>query len=357
MTYYRKLTALSVLLAAVALATLFSAGANADPFADQVLKFQQQPMIGTPVGVDVNGNVQIYNGHDELSTAWLSTPVPPLPGTDPEYRGISMADDFSDSFSSPVIHVTWWGSYLNNFINPNQRVTKFLIAFEEDVPAGQPGPDNNILPFSRPGNVLSTQIVDLAAILAPGSGTYTETQVTNTLAEDIYKYNAELFLDKQFPQEEDEIYWLKIVALIDAPQTGTTEDTQWGWHNRDYTISNPLASPNVGPGEVDQQPLIDPLYPTEVWHFQDDAVESLVTITIIDPLMPNMPKVVQDNPFPQLYVNGLDGPGPVLPLGSGHNGIGRFSKDLAFELYTVPEPATCMLLLIGLGAVVARRRS
>ena len=266
-----------------------------------------------------------------------------------------MADDFADNFDSPVVHVTWWGSYLNNNINSNQLVTKFLIAFEEDVPAGQLGPDGNTFPFSRPGKVLSTQIVDLVPALAPGSGTYTEQLVAANPVEDIYKYNAELFFDKQFPQVRDEIYWLKIVALIDAPQTGTTLDTQWGWHNRDYTISNPLAAAVV-PGEVDEQPLIDPLYPTEVWHFQDDAVESLVTITIDDPAMPNMPTVVQDNPFPTSYVDDLDGPGPILPLGSGHNGIKRFSKDLAFELYTVPEPATCMLLMIGLVAMAKGTR-
>jgi len=78
-----------------------------------------------------------------------------------------------------------------------------------------------------------------------------------------------------------------------------------------------------------------------------------VTIEIDDPAMPNMPKVVQLNPFPQNYVDGLDGPG----LSPVHGGIGRFSKDLAFELYTIPEPATCMLMLIGLVTVVAGRRS
>ena len=89
MTYHRKLTALSVLLAAVALATLFSAGANADPFADQVLKFQQQPMIGTQVGVDVNGIAQLFDGHDELSTASLSTKQ--LPGPMP-HRNLAARD-------------------------------------------------------------------------------------------------------------------------------------------------------------------------------------------------------------------------------------------------------------------------
>jgi hypothetical protein len=348
------LNASGIALTLCTVTALLTTVAQADPLSGQVLKFQQNPMIGTQVGVDAAGLPAFYDGHDELSTAWLSSPVPPQPGTPLQYRGTSMADDFADNFSSPVVHISWWGSYLNNIINPNQPVRKFLIAFEDDVPANQPGPDGTVLPYSRPGKVLSSQIVDLVAALAPGSGTYTEKQVTFGLPEDIYKYNAELFLGKQFPEVRDQIYWLKIVALIDAPQTGTTLDTQWGWHNRDYTVQNLLASPNVLPGEVNEQPIVDPFYPTDVWHFQDDAVQSVVTIDIADPTMPNMPtKVEQLMPVDTHYVNGLDGPGPIAGL---HGGIDRFSKDLAFELYTVPEPATCMLMMLGLAATVFRRQ-
>lgn len=345
--------AMTRLLCSLALLALITSLASADPLPGQILKFQQLPMIGTPVGVGADGNPAIYNGHDELSTAWLESPVPPNPGAPRFYRGISMADDFADNFSSPVVHISWWGSYLNNFINPNQPVSKFLIAFEDDVPAGQPGPDGQTLPYSRPGNVLSSQIVDLAAALAPGSGTYTEDRITSGLDEDIYKYNAELHLDKQFPEKQDEIYWLKITALIDAPRTGTTLDTQWGWHNRDYTVQNTLASPNVAPGETDRRPGVDPNYPTSVWHFQDDAVQSNVQIEVNDPTMPNMPSLVlQTDPIDTHYVNFLDGPGPTINPQSF--GIGRFSKDLAFELYTIPEPTTCMLMLLGISVFLSR---
>ncbi|QEG35721.1 DUF7901 domain-containing protein [Bythopirellula goksoeyrii] len=340
------------LLCAVALLALMTSHASADPLPGQILKFQQNPMIGTGVGVNADGTPAIYNGHDELSTAWLTSPVPPNPAAPLVYQGVSMADDFADNFNSPIVHISWWGSYLNNIINPNQTVTKFLIAFEDDVPANQPGPDGQILPYSRPGNVLSSQIVNLTGALAPGSGTYTEQQVTFNLPENIYKYNAELHFDKQFPEKADTIYWLKVVALIDAPRDATAPNTEWGWHNRDYTVQNTLASPNVTPGETDQQPLIDPTYPTSVWHFQDDAVESRVLIEINDPNMPNMPtKVDQINPLDRYYADGLDGPGPIP--GTNFGGIGQFSKDLAFELYTIPEPTTCMLLLAGLGVFVA----
>ncbi|TWU20803.1 PEP-CTERM sorting domain-containing protein [Bythopirellula polymerisocia] len=354
MYFQRSLYSCGFLLTLCTVAALLNTVAQADPLPGQLLKFQQNPMIGTQVGVRADGTPDIYNGHDELSTAWLNSPVPPNPGGPLLYRGVSMADDFADNFNSPVVHISWWGSYLNNFQNPNQPVKKFLIAFEDDVPAGQPGPNGTVLPYSRPGNVLSSQIVDLAAALSPGSGTYTEKQVTFGLPEDTYKYNAELA--KPFPEKQDAIYWLKIVALIDAPNLATAPNTQWGWHNRDYTVQNLLASPNVAPGEQDMQPIVDPNYPTKVWHFQDDAVESNVQIEINDPTMPNMPTLVLQNNFIDThYADGLDGPGPIA--GTNFGGIGRFSKDLAFELYTVvPEPSTCLLMLVSLCGLATRRR-
>jgi hypothetical protein len=104
-----------------------------------VLKFSQRPMDGTPI-VDASGGTTLYWGHDELSTAYSSGA-----STQPRiYQGVFMADDFADKFNSPVVHVKWWGSYLNNFQSPEYPVDKFLISFESDIPQG---PNN---PFSRP---------------------------------------------------------------------------------------------------------------------------------------------------------------------------------------------------------------
>ena len=54
--------------------------------------------------------------------------------------------------------------------------------------------------------------------------------------------------------------------------------------------------------------------------------------------------------LPQNYMSSVDG----LP------GIGAFSKDLAFQLYTVPEPGTIVLLFtagaMGLLALIRKRR-
>lgn len=357
MAYQQKLRAFYVLLAVAALTTYLAADVGADPLPGQVLKFSQKPLDGLAVP-DANGTVKKYYGHDELSTAYGQQNAV---GEIPVYRGRFMADDFADRFDSPVVHIKWWGSYLNNLINPKYPVDKFLITFESDVPADASDPTS----FSTPGVPLSSQIVRRvpAGPLAAGSGTFTEKLVSAgglPLNEELYQYNAELNLGKEFPQQRDEVYWLKIVALVDVdqltfdPLNPLTDITQWGWHSRDYSVNNPLAStaPAVVPGERVVGTL--PGTNIDIWHFQDDAVTGIVNIdTTTNPNGQIMPDVNQDLFEPTHYLDGIDGPGSLV---AGVPGIGRFSKDLAFELYTIPEPTTCLLMLIGLGSVMARRR-
>ena len=342
----RIMMALALLAASLAIVS----AAVADPLLGRdVLKFSQRPMDGTPI-TSPNGTVQRFWGHDELSTAYSTVSATgPTP-----YRGTFMADDFADKFDSPIVHVKWWGSYLNNFVSPNFPVDKFLISIESDVPAG---PDN---PFSHPGEPLLNQIVRRGP-LAPGSGTFTERPISGggpPLGETLYEYNAELHLGKEFFQKPDTVYWLKVVALVDLPPGIIVDPNQpptfvprWGWHNRDYTIMNPLAStaPAVVPGEHIDGFLGPVPGGTPVWHFQDNAVTGRVVVDHLStPMGQIMPRVDQAEFRPTRYLTLADGP----------PGIGEFSKDLAFELYTVPEPATCMLLLIGIaGAAGACRRT
>jgi hypothetical protein len=68
-----------------------------------------------------------------------------------------------------------------------------------------------------------------------------------------------------------------------------------------------------------------------------------------------MPFIDQQNMSPQRYVNFADGPGfgnPAVPP------INAFSKDLAFELYTVniPEPTSVALLAMGMLGLAMRRK-
>ena len=344
---------LSRVIAAMSLlvATVLTTSVLADPLPGRdLLKFSQEPMVATQIP-HLDGTVHVYQGHDELSTAY-GFPQGPPPTLPAFYQGRFMADDFADNFNSPVVHVKWWGSYLDaqGPQNPQMPVDKFLIAFESDIPADP----NDPFPYSRPGTPLLTQVVNRGA-LAAGSGTFTESLVRGPdpiLGESLYEYNAELHLGKEFFQKADTVYWLKIVAMVDVP-AGITFDpfnppnnaafpvTRWGWHNRDYTIQDTLASPNVSPGEFIEG------FVEGTTHFQDDSVQGDVRIHTQGLGTPLMPFIDQANMFPQKYIDGVDGPG----MGSipGTQNIGSFSKDLAFKLYTiqVPEPGTCLMLLIG----------
>jgi hypothetical protein len=342
-------TLLKTLVSALAVvASLTATQAIADPLSGRdILKFSQQPMDGTTI-TSPNGTTERFWGHDELSTAYSTVGATgPTP-----YRGTFMADDFADKFNSPVVHVKWWGSYLNNFVSPSFPVDKFLISFESDVPAG---PNN---PFSHPGQPLLNQIVRRGP-LSPGSGTFTEKPISGggpPLGETLYEYNAELHLGKEFFQKADTVYWLKIVALVDLPPGIIIDPSQppsfvprWGWHNRDYTAMNSLAStaPAVVPGEHIDGFLGPVPGGTPVWHFQDDAVTGRVVVDHLStPMGGIMPVIDQAGFQPTRYLGLADGP----------PGIGEFSKDLAFELYTVPEPATCALSMAGLAGVIASLR-
>lgn len=331
----------------LSLISYIAASASADPIPGRdVLKFSQRPMINTTL-IGPAGGPEVFHGHDELSTAWgvrTATGAPPL-----QFQGRFMADDFADHFDSPVVHVKWWGSYLNRPTSlPDPRVRRFLISFESDVPQGP----NNL--FSHPGEPLLNQIVSLDAdgVLKPGEGTFLESVIPGSTSVDgpIFEYNAELHLDKAFPQKPDTVYWLKIVALdeIENPNIPIDARLQWGWHNRDYTLKDPLAStpPAVMPGEHIQGYLPMPGGDLPIWHFQDDSVSGNVGV-FIDTAMPNMPRIEQGGFEPQRYVPPYDGPSLIA----------QYSKDLAFNLYTVPEPTTCALVALAIvGSLQMRRR-
>jgi len=332
------------ILVALAIWIGLAAGAVADPLPGEILKFQQMPLNNglTPYyPTPIPGGAPYY-GHDEWSTATRTSPTAP-------WTGVYMADDFADKFSTPVVHVRWWGSYQNDFHGntANPGVKQFLISFESDVPVGP----NNPRPYSHPGSPLLNQIV-FKGPLAPGSGTFTEKLVTTPPMagmpprEALFEYNAELNLDKFFPEQRDTVYWLKIVALVDGQQDGPII---WGWHDRDWSIMDPFAStpPAVVPGEhtIPGVVIVDPVkgFTSPIWHFQDDAVTG--PITVFPGAMPNMPSVEQTDWTPENYIFPWDGP----------DNIGQFSKDLAFELYTIPEPTTGMLLCLGFATLAFRK--
>jgi PEP-CTERM motif len=314
--------------------------AFAQPLPGEVAKFVQLPLNGgLPVGpptTGFSGTPAPFPGHDELSTAWVN-PQEPTTG----YVGQYQADDFADNLSTPVVDVQWWGSYMNQ--STPGTVPAFDITFESDVP-GSPasGP-------SHPGSPLLNQIVTKVAALAPASGTFTETALPVAAGNpdgNLYLYNAELKVP--FAEAANTVYWLKIVALDPTHTATDSARIQWGWHDRDWGLKDLLASPVPVPGENDES--IGTTIPGPVWHFQDDAVGGSVSITAGNPPSPGATASVLQTGFtPEDYVTPYDGPPGSVPL----------SKDLAFVLYTVPEPASVMLFGLGAAALAitgCRRR-
>lgn len=366
-------------LAVIGILSIIAGQAAADPSPNELLKFYQMPLNNgfTPYLPGVISypapspgpapflppygtvpSTAIFPGHDELSTATRTNDNTP-------WQGVYMADDFADYAGTPVTHVRWWGSYLGQ--QTTEHVKRFLISFEHNVPASTDPLTGAEIPshpdFDHPGNL--HQIVDIVLPgplppLPPPPGMFTEKPVPTPVPdgaipppEPLFEYNAELHLDKWFHEERatptnpDDVYWLKIVALNDAHREGLI---QWGWHNRDWSIPDALAAkaidtPDGGEGVIGVVPAPVAGFTQPVWHFEDDAVSGGI---VVIPTMPFMPTVQQTNFIPQNYVFEVDGPSEIQ----------QFSKDLAFELYTiVPEPVSAVLLLLGVFGFAGLNRS
>jgi hypothetical protein len=313
----------ALLYTAFAGAILLAGRSTAAPLPGEALKFQQLPLTGGSAG---GGAGAPFPGHAETSTAYRT--FDPVTQEPTGWEGTFMADDFADTVSSPVVSLRWWGSYAGD-VTGDGGVRHFLISFETDVPGGAAG-------ASQPGTPLVTTIVTRGP-LAPSSGTFVEHSVPSTGSGQLYEYEAELVLGKEFAQQPDTVYWLKIVALVDSTQDGAIS---WGWHDRDWSLPDPLASgpPLVVPGEGVTGTTASG---DDVHHFQDAAVAGSISIT------PGL-DVQQSGFVPQRYLDGIDGPA----------GLEQFGKDLAFELFTpVPEPGTAILVALGAAVLgVARER-
>jgi hypothetical protein len=302
------------------------------------LKFYQSPLNGAVVP----GSIGVYPvqavplptdtpapflGHDEISTAATTDGV--------NYIGPMMADDFLDTNPNPIGHVTFWGSYMNG-TDPGTAalgVQQFSISLYSDVPAS--GTTGNLIP-SHPGTLIASQTVKFGA-LSPSSGTFTVAPVppngpgaSQPGDSILYEYNAELNWNAiTFPDADlntaanDPVEWLSIVALVPG-QTSAGPPLQWGWHDRDYGISDPYAPAGF------ESPF--------PYHLLDDAVSGRFTL--------GLGGVNSGGYAAESYIPAYDG------ISS--------SKDLAFALYTVPVPEPAILGLIGVIApalLMRRRRS
>lgn len=312
----------TIMTLGVVLSLALAAGpAAATPLPGEVLAFEQLPLNG---GLAPSAGGAPYAGHSELSTV--------TPGQIIGYSGTYMGDDFSITTSDPIYRVEWWGSYLNS--GNGNGVQRFLLSFETDVPATGNTP-------SHPGTPVISQIVSKGP-LAAESGTFTETAIATAAGATgpLYHYSAELELPML--TIVDQVYWLKIVAIVNPNTDGSIA---WGWQDRDYSFHDGLASTIPVPGEH----TVPNGLGLTMNHFQDDAVTGGITMFQVP--QTHLAAVQQTGYTPQTYLNASDGP----------TGISAYGKDLAFLLYTVPVPEPTTLVLLGMGGValaaaIRRRR-
>jgi hypothetical protein len=216
-----------------------------------------------------------------------------------------MADDFRSN-GAPILGVKWWGSYFDTINEPQVQPDGsfasvvedgFVISFHKDIPADAAGN------FSRPGELLATYTTWGVHI-----------KPTDEIGWDghrIWEYSVDLedthpehldpsiALPDRFNEVAGEIYWMSIVA-----ENGHEMDEDW------------VTTANNDPVELEHY---------WGWHTSPDRFNDV--------------PVMGDLKMPDAATWDY---GNWIPVTLEH-----MPGDMAFELYTVPEPSTVTLLLLG----------
>ena len=188
-----------------ALVLLTASFAYAEPVSDP-LKWSQMPDMG--MGLDWSTEVK----------------VPSI-----------VADDWLCTNGLPVTDIHWWGSYwvptqpgaYSHYSDarpgaPPGGITMFILTIWTDVPVGP----NNPYGFSYPGRQLwqyqTTVFNEVLYGVTQGGG--------GNPPEEVYQYYVKLPRDLWFWQEQGQIYWLSIEAVMLDPTGAPITDKQWGWH-------------------------------------------------------------------------------------------------------------------------------
>jgi hypothetical protein len=201
-----------------------------------------------------------------------------------------VADDFLCEDPRPITDLHWWGSYPQQQPGtPLKHPDRFLIRFWTDVPAGA---DSN-MPWSHPGQPIWPIVSENYRVEPVGYDIDVEKYLRNNeivRVDQAFQYNLTLKPEEYFRQDPgNNIYWVSIQAQYNNPGPGDV----WGWKTRPH-------------------------------FFNDDAVTG-------------GPIGDDSGGFWWEPVIGPDGQ----------------SWDMAFELTTVPEPSTFVLLAMGAFGLVA----
>ncbi|HOX01218.1 MAG TPA: hypothetical protein P5555_12555 [Candidatus Paceibacterota bacterium] len=231
----------------------------------------------------------------DLETGWdVLSQYPYQPGVQ---FGKLLADDFLCTQTGPITGVRVWGSWWNDFDNPLQS---FQLTFWSDVPKGA---DPNTL-YSHPGIPLWTTAalglgIPYAHVLQEG---FWDPNLPGQIGVDnvVWQYDFLFPAGMAFQQTAGNIYWLSVQRINNPMQP---DPFTWGWK-------------------------------TSFEQWNDDAAW---TDNFIDPS--------SGYPVPTRWSE-LFIPDPT--------GL-QVSRDMAFQLATVPEPVTASLIaglgLLGFAAV------
>lgn len=304
-------------LAAIAIATLgaqvaWGQGTN-HVMKGSVLKYSQKIGHLTPLAPDMHSWGEDIPSDVDWHKIMQSPTIPP---------NWVIADDFRDPYSTPVLTVRWWGSYvgptfqqvaggLAPIFGPGSE-DGYLISFFSDIPAGTGG-----VPFSRPGALLGSYALSFDKVWVE------PTSYVGWDQHPIWEYKANLMdahLDHPtsyadpmgFRQKAGEIYWISIVAEVGHKLELVTDaagNVQWV-----ATPTGKFAEPNPQNQEGHYWG-----WHTSPEHFNDVATMGHLAM-----------------PGSQWEYIGWQ---PIQPR--------HELFDMAFELYTIPEPAS-----LALGALV-----
>ena len=269
-----------------------------DPFK---MHFPQLPDL-TPNGLDVLAGPGVH----QLS--------PPPGGDIPPEK--FLADDWLCTESGPVTGIHFWGSYLSDqqimqSLDPADAF--FSLVIYDNIPAPPGG-------FSQPGQPLWDTYVQptSARLYATADEGFYDPNFDAIVGADteVWQFNFDIPAADAFVQTEDEIYWLGIHHTFDLSSDGFVNFI-------DLTALQAIAPAGFG-------------WKTSQDHFEDDAVWTDVST---------------------FFTGGHVVPGAGTPWGEliypSVHPFGGQSMDLSFVI--VPEPAGCLLLLLGSGLFVIRR--
>jgi hypothetical protein len=274
-----------------------------------------------------------------------------------------IADDFRDEFRTPVRTVKWWGSYVGPVFQqtPGGVITLppspgiedgYAISFFRDVPVG---PNDS---FSHPGHLLGSYILPLDRV------SIRPTPYIGWDMHPIFEYEANLMdahLDHAvspladqmgFNQRPGEVYWISIVAEVghrvrlvrDVDDDGIEDDDDEDIdgdgkpNGEDEDIDND-GVPNGEDDEIGEPRWVGEdtgkFANNHYWGWHTSPVHFNDVATMGHLFMPG-------NEWEYFG---------WMPIQPQH---GLF--DMAFQLKTIPEPASFVLMAVGLGAMYGCRR-